>query len=73
MESLVDLLPLLFIGLYYLLSNRRKAAAKQAARQHVEAPQAEGRTRQLRMGGVSVWDFTYNMLDIEVCMESYTS
>ena len=41
MESLVDLLPLLFIGLYYLLSNRRKAAAKQAARQHVEAPQAE--------------------------------
>ena len=41
MESLVDLLPLLFIGLYYLLSNRRKAAAKQAARQHVEAPQTE--------------------------------
>ena len=36
MESLVDLLPLLFIGLYYLLSNRRKAAAKQAARQHVD-------------------------------------
>lgn len=41
MESLVDLLPLLFIGLYYLLTSRRKARLKQAARTRAEAPQED--------------------------------
>lgn len=39
MENLVDLLPLLFIGLYYLLAGRRRAKQKAAARQRTEAPQ----------------------------------
>ena len=41
MEGLVDFLPLLFVGLYYLLSSRRKARMKQAARERVEAPSEE--------------------------------
>lgn len=39
MENLVDLLPLAFIVLYYLLAGRRKAKQRQAARQRAEAPQ----------------------------------
>ena len=41
MESLVDLLPLLFIGLYYLLAGRRRAKLRQAQRERAEAPQDE--------------------------------
>ncbi len=41
MEGLVDLLPLLFIGLYYLLASRRKAKVREAQQQRVEAPQTE--------------------------------
>ncbi|WP_420457307.1 hypothetical protein [Rubrivirga sp.] len=41
MEGLVDLLPLLFIGLYYLLASRRKARVRKAAQRRVEAPQSE--------------------------------
>ena len=41
MEGLVDLLPLLFIGLYYWLAARRKAKVRQAAQRRVEAPQDE--------------------------------
>ncbi len=41
MEGLADLLPLLFIGLYYLLSARRKARVRKAAQNRVEAPQTE--------------------------------
>ncbi|PAP77363.1 hypothetical protein [Rubrivirga marina] len=39
MENLVDLLPLLFIAAYYLLSGRRKAQQRKAARERTEAPQ----------------------------------
>ena len=39
MEALTDLLPLLFIGLYYLLAGRRRAKQKKAAQQRVVAPQ----------------------------------
>jgi hypothetical protein len=38
-ENLVDLLPLVFIALYYLLAGRRKAKQREAARQRTEAPQ----------------------------------
>lgn len=40
MESLVDLLPLLFIGLYYLLAGRRRANQKRA-QQRAPAPDRE--------------------------------
>lgn len=39
MDALVDLLPLLFIGAYYLLAGRRRAQQKRAAR----APEPEAR------------------------------
>ena len=39
MENLVDLLPLAFIVLYYLLAGRRKAKQRAAARNRAEAPQ----------------------------------
>ena len=39
-ESLVDLLPLLFIGLYYLLAGRRRANQKRA-QQRAQAPDRE--------------------------------
>ena len=39
MDALVDLLPLLFVGAYYLLSARRKARIRKADRQRAEAPQ----------------------------------
>lgn len=41
MESLVDLLPLLFVGLYYLLAARRRARVRKEAAERVEAPQTE--------------------------------
>lgn len=41
MESLVDLLPLLFVGLYYLLASRRRARLRKEASERVEAPQSE--------------------------------
>ena len=39
MDALVDLLPLVFVGLYYLLSARRRARVRKAERQRTEAPQ----------------------------------
>lgn len=41
MESLVDLLPLLFVGAYYLLAGRRRAKLKKAQRERDTAPQEE--------------------------------
>ena len=51
MESLVDLLPLLFIGLYYLLAGRRRAQQKRAQQSRATAPRedpATGRDRTAR-------------------------
>ena len=39
MDALVDLLPLVFIGLYYLLAARRRARIQKAERRRDEAPQ----------------------------------
>ncbi len=47
MDALVDLLPLLFIGAYYLLAGRRRAQRKQAARDPApSAPLPESRVAE---------------------------
>ena len=46
MEALVDLLPLLFIGAYYLLAGRRRAQRKEAARQRQPEAGAEVRREE---------------------------